>query len=121
MTRGVAPRALRSPISRMRSVTDTSMMFITPMPPTSREMPAMPAEEHGQRLVHRGGRPDQRLVSGVMVKSASAGVVMPWRLSELGIDLLVGGRQRRRRGGLDEDVAHRVAAGPPEQLGRRPW
>ena len=37
----VAPRALRVPISRVRSVTDTSMMFITPMPPTSREMPAM--------------------------------------------------------------------------------
>ena len=29
------------PISRVRSVTDTSMMFITPMPPTRREMPAM--------------------------------------------------------------------------------
>ena len=26
--------ALRTPISRVRSVTDTSMMFITPMPPT---------------------------------------------------------------------------------------
>ena len=31
-----APMALRTPISRVRSVTDTSMMFITPMPPTSR-------------------------------------------------------------------------------------
>ncbi len=28
-----APTALRSPISRVRSVTDTSMMFITPTPP----------------------------------------------------------------------------------------
>ncbi len=26
--------ALRTPISRVRSVTETSMMFITPMPPT---------------------------------------------------------------------------------------
>src|ERR1017187_6819044 len=33
-----APTALRTPISRVRSVTDTSMMFITPMPPTSRPM-----------------------------------------------------------------------------------
>src|SRR5438552_8016552 len=32
--RGRAPRAFRSPISRVRSVTDTSMMFITPTPPT---------------------------------------------------------------------------------------
>ena len=31
-----APIALRTPISRVRSVTDTSMMFITPMPPTIR-------------------------------------------------------------------------------------
>ena len=29
-----APIALRTPISRVRSVTETSMMFITPMPPT---------------------------------------------------------------------------------------
>ena len=42
MTRGVAPRALRKPISRIRSVTETNMMFMTPMPPTIREMAAMP-------------------------------------------------------------------------------
>ena len=33
MTRVVAPSALRTPISRVRSLTATSMMFITPMPP----------------------------------------------------------------------------------------
>ena len=32
--------ALRMPISRVRSVTVTSMMFMIPMPPTSREMAA---------------------------------------------------------------------------------
>ena len=31
-----APIALRIPISRVRSVTVTSMMFMTPIPPTSR-------------------------------------------------------------------------------------
>ena len=31
------------PISRVRSVTETSMMFITPMPPTSSEIPAITA------------------------------------------------------------------------------
>ena len=31
-----APIALRIPISRVRSVTVTSMMFMTPMPPTSK-------------------------------------------------------------------------------------
>ncbi len=37
-----APRLRRIPISRVRSVTVTSMMFMMPMPPTSREMAAMP-------------------------------------------------------------------------------
>ena len=41
MSRRLAPRDLRMPISRVRSETDTSMMFMIPMPPTSREMPAM--------------------------------------------------------------------------------
>ena len=36
------PTALRTPISRVRSVTETSMMFMMPMPPTSRAMPTTP-------------------------------------------------------------------------------
>ena len=40
MSRMRAPVAMRTPISRVRSVTDTSMMFITPMPPTSSEIAA---------------------------------------------------------------------------------
>ena len=43
MSRGRAPTALRRPISRVRSRTDTSMMFDTPTPPTSSEMPAIAA------------------------------------------------------------------------------
>ena len=35
-SRSRAPMASRMPISRVRSVTDTSMMFMMPMPPTSR-------------------------------------------------------------------------------------
>ena len=42
MTRSLAPMALRMPISFVRSVTDTSMMFMMQMPPTSSEMLAMP-------------------------------------------------------------------------------
>ena len=41
-SRVLAPRAFRIPISRVRSVTETSMMFIMPMPPTRREMAAIP-------------------------------------------------------------------------------
>ena len=33
MSRRTAPRAFRIPISRVLSVTETSMMFITPIPP----------------------------------------------------------------------------------------
>lgn len=36
----LAPTALRIPISRERSETETSMIFMTPMPPTSRETTA---------------------------------------------------------------------------------
>src|SRR6266571_3125943 len=37
-----APTALRMPISLVRSVTETSMMFITTMPPTTSEIAATP-------------------------------------------------------------------------------
>ena len=40
IVRYVAPKALRTPISRVRSVTDTSMIFIIPMPPTNKEIAA---------------------------------------------------------------------------------
>ena len=35
-----APRAFLIPISLVRSVTDTSIIFITPIPPTIRDMAA---------------------------------------------------------------------------------
>ena len=38
-----APIAIRMPISRVRSVTLTSMMFMMPMPPTMSEIDAMAA------------------------------------------------------------------------------
>jgi hypothetical protein len=41
MSRRFAPRARRMPISRVRSVTVASMMFMMPMPPTTSEMPAI--------------------------------------------------------------------------------
>ena len=50
MSRLLAPIALRIPISLVRSVTDTSMMFIIPMPPTSRLIPAMLPEEQHQNV-----------------------------------------------------------------------
>ena len=41
ISRRLAPIAFLMPISRVRSVTETSMMFMMPMPPTTREMPAI--------------------------------------------------------------------------------
>ena len=41
MLRLRAPRARRMPISRVRSTTDTSMMFVITMPPTTSEIPEM--------------------------------------------------------------------------------
>ena len=38
----LAPSAFRIPISRVLSVTDTSMMFMIPIPPTIREIAAIP-------------------------------------------------------------------------------
>ncbi len=43
MLRRVAPTARRTPISRVRSRTVTSMTLVTPMPPTTRLMAAMAA------------------------------------------------------------------------------
>ena len=40
---GLAPTAMRRPISRVRSVTETSMMFMMPIPPTRRDTPATAA------------------------------------------------------------------------------
>ncbi len=40
--RGVAPKAFLNPISRVRSVTVTSIMFMTPIPPTTKLIAAIP-------------------------------------------------------------------------------
>ena len=42
ISRRRAPIAIRMPISRVRSVTDTSMIFMMPMPPTNSEIAATP-------------------------------------------------------------------------------
>lgn len=49
-TFGGAPNAFLSPISLVRSVTVTSIIFIMPIPPTSKEMAAIPAGKQGQYL-----------------------------------------------------------------------
>ena len=50
MSRPRAPTAMRRPISRVRSVTETSMMFMMPMPPTSSETEATAASSMASTL-----------------------------------------------------------------------
>ena len=56
ISRPCAPTAMRVPISRVRSVTLTSMMFMIPMPPTTSEMTGDPAEQRRHGLGRGRGR-----------------------------------------------------------------
>ena len=82
-----APTAMRRPISRVRSVTLTSMMFMIPTPPTTSEMPATISSRRGDQVggglerVHQLGHvADLEVVGGVVAE------VVP--LAEQGGDLL---------------------------------
>ena len=119
MTRGVAPRALRSPISRMRSVTETNMMFMTPMPPTSREMPATPPSRMVSVRSTEVAVESRRLLrsDGEVGVGRCRDAV---QLQQQVVGLLVGGGEVGRRAGLDDDGAHRIAGRPSEDaLGAR--
>ena len=84
MSRRLAPRARRMPISRVRSETVASMMFMMPMPPTSSEMPAI---EPSTRL-------KIRLVASAF-SSSSSGTVIAVVL--LGVELAGAGSRAPRR------------------------
>jgi hypothetical protein len=45
-----APTAMRRPISRVRSVTETSMMFMIPIPPTTSETAATLASRYSMTV-----------------------------------------------------------------------
>ena len=81
---GRAP-PLRNPISRMRSVTETNMMFITPMPPTSSAMMAMPPS-----ITVSVSSTDVAVLKTdcavAIEKSASVAFVIPWSLSSSDCD-----------------------------------
>ena len=81
MSRPRAPMALRMPISRVRSRTDTSMMFMMPMPPTTSEMDAMPAS----RMVSSSLMESTDASSwawSAMLKSSVPPDAMAWRTLE---------------------------------------
>ena len=71
----VAPSAFRIPISRVRSVTDTSMMFMMPMPPTSRRDcgDARQQVRHAPSCRLLGRRQDVGLIADLKVVQARPG------------------------------------------------
>ena len=79
MSRLRAPMALRIPISRVRSRTDTSMMFMIPIPPTTSEIEAIAREQDGEQAVHgrRGGQELRLVADGEVVGLARC--AMSWR------------------------------------------
>ena len=78
MCSGLAPTAMRTPISRVRSVTLTSMMFMMPMPPTSSEMAAMPASSR-VRVRALSSWAEAVSLRLRIEKSSGAPGWMPWR------------------------------------------
>ena len=84
MSRARAPTAIRSPISRVRSVTETSMMFMIPTPPTTSEIMAT----HSSRLVINRVVEVRVLVISVMsrmVKSSGSPGRMRWRSRRISV------------------------------------
>ena len=88
MSRRRAPIALRIPISRVRSVTVTSMMFMIPIPPTTSEMPAI-APSTRVRMPVIWLAAESRSCWLVTWKSAWAGSEMWWESSRMSVTSLL--------------------------------
>ena len=137
-----APTAMRRPISRVRSVTDSSVMFMMPMPPTSNDTAATAASSHVMVRLARsmvrascssvtfsssatfeataratlGGRPPvvNALVAWLIrVKSSGSLSPIPWRTRSS----LVISRERREMS--PEDSAVTVMSFSLDRLSRR--
>ena len=75
----VAPSALRTPISRVRSVTETSMMFMIPMPPDQQAHRRDAGQQGGEHLggLLLGGQDVLLVPDGEVVLAAGADPVLP--------------------------------------------
>ncbi len=110
MSRRRAPIALRMPISRVRSVTLTSMMFITPIPPTSSEIAATsPSSVVNTLLVELEVSSSEPWLS--TLKPGSAVSLILWRSSRIVRDLRFGGVERGFGLRLHGDRVDRADAG----------
>ena len=107
IARVVAPSALRTPISRVRSRTAISMMFITPMPPSASVMKPTASEEVAHRVDHAAEhqRADRR-------------VPHPHRFTVVRVEV-VPAREHGAHVALERPVDVLDAAGPLAQLPRQ--
>jgi hypothetical protein len=109
-----APIARRIPISRVRSVTDTSMMFMMPMPPTTSDTPAMAASSSVMVFeVWVAGCGDFLLRA-----HGEVGLATLAALGEEVLDVLFHLVEFLRRAALDQDRADEGAPGYPAHVGR---
>ena len=115
MSRFLAPRARRTPISRVRSVTVASMMFMMPMPPTSREMAAIePSTMLKIRLVVLG-------LAEQFERHDHLVVLLLVEPVEQGLDLRIGGFHGFEIAHLDRDLVQfdllglEAAGGAPDE------
>ena len=109
-SRATAPIARRMPISRVRSVTETSMMFMIPIPPTSSEIAATAPTMRGQDAGDAGQRVgDLAAVEDGEVVELAAGDVAPLAQQRgdrfLDVGAVIGGI------GRDDDRADVAVAG----------
>ena len=81
-SRGPAPTAMRRPISRMRSVTETSMMFMMPMPPTISEIVATaPSSSDISRVVAVRVATISEMLRTLKSSSSPGAILWRWRNS----------------------------------------
>ena len=119
MSRPRAPMALRMPISRVRSRTDTSMMFMIPMPPTTSEIEAIPPSSRvSVPLIEDAAA--SSWVWSKMLKSSSSVAARSWRSRSSAVMLGLGRGHRRPVGDADPDRPDAVAADEVLLHGRRP-
>ena len=112
MSRVRAPTAMRRPISRVRSVTETSMMFMIPMPPTSRLTEATLMSS--MVMVFAISTRVAAISSTVRtVKSSSSGPVVRWRWRSRRVISTAVGSTSSALAGRDRDL---VQVGDAEQL-----